>query len=208
MWLQKQLLWNISVSKNFEKHHSHLHTFTSVLCPDALLFPHVWRRHRDPQRVQEEQRTFSSPPEPDRRSGQLLAEERDPAELHRGLSGHVWGQSGPKCKGWHLSGWHHFLSGVSARLLSWSRGQHSSASCRYTLYFVSLVLCVNPTFYPTPLWTQNNVKKCYWNFSCCYFQRLISLVLLWGLTSITLYLNLIYYNLTLSLNCLSKCFPF
>lgn len=140
--LWNQLLCNIStllqceweVIFNLKSAHSFFFFLSfSVLCPDAFLFPHVWRRHRDPQRVQEKRRTSSSPPEPDGRSGQLLADEGGPAQPHPGLSGHVWGQSRPKFKGWHLPGWHHFLFRVSACLPSWSRGQHSSASCRYTL---------------------------------------------------------------------------
>lgn len=51
-----------------------------VLGPDAFLPPHVRRRHRDPQCVQEKQRKPSSPSERDGRSGQLLADEGDPAE--------------------------------------------------------------------------------------------------------------------------------
>lgn len=75
------------------------HLFFLFLCPDAFLSSHVWRWHRHPQRVQEKSRTSSPASEPDRRSGQLLADEGDPTERHRRLSGGVRGQGWPKFKG-------------------------------------------------------------------------------------------------------------
>lgn len=102
-----------------------------LLSPDAILLSHVRRWNRHAQRVQEESRASPPPSEPDRKSGQLLADGRGPTERHLGLSGHIWGQGWPKPKGWHLPGWHHVLPGMSACLLSWRVGKHSSTYCRY-----------------------------------------------------------------------------
>ena len=98
---------------------------------DAVLLSHVRRWNRYAQCVQEESRASSPPSEPDRRSGQLLADGRGPAEWHLGLSGHIWGQGWPNPKGWHLPGRHHFLPRVSARLLTRRVEKHTSPSCRY-----------------------------------------------------------------------------